>query len=405
MQSQGGDDGRGGRRPALGRRHFLRLTAGLPIGLSGFLGQGCGSGGGAPGAPSAGGAPSGAGEAGGAAVPVPKVNGGINVHTLRRLDSDPHEQGLVIVPDLVALQLRAVYELGFDGIRITAPYGDRSNFLATIPYVRAARALGIDAVVVLSDFAGFALARALYDDERRGDVLRLYETRFAVPPDPAAPGMGGLGPKGVGRVAFQILNEPANFLGVPPDVYVQYFLTPCFVSLKTDAPDVIVVAAAEVGTLAGAARMRVMLEAGLEGSTDRIAYHVYSRDAIPLLSAHVKELVWITESGASGTALHLPWVRDVFPEMRAQIADTTRIFYYDLFDLDPGAYRLLDIQREGASYRAVAESTDLYAFYAGNVTAAAAGRPLLAFDTLIPDIRAYFPTAADMQAYDETVAP
>lgn len=394
------------RPPELGRRRFLRLTAGLPVGLAGWLGTGCSNGGdGTPG-PTAATAATPAGRSSeGTAVPVPKVNGGINVHPLRRLDSDPAEQDPVIVPDLVALQVRAVYELGFDGLRITAPFGDRGNFLAAIPYVRAARALGIDAVVTVADFAGFSLARALHDDDRRADVLRLYATVFAPPPEPVRPGMGGLGPRGVGRVAFQVLNEPTHFLGVPPDVYVHEFLAPCFTWLKAANPEVIVVSAAEVGNVDGPARIRAMLEAGLESVTDRIAYHVYSHAVIPLLSANVRQIVWITESGAAGTALHLPWVRDTFPEIRQEIGDVTRIFYYDLFDPDRGVYRLLDIRAEGGGYRAVVESADLYGFLVDKVVAEAAARPLLGFDTLVPDIRLYFPTEADVRAYDEASKP
>ena len=392
----------GERRPDLGRRRFLRLTAGLPVGLGGWLGKGCSAGGdGTPGPTAGTGTTPAAGASDDTAIRVPKANGGINVHPLRRLDEDPAEQDPVIVPDLVALQVRAVYELGFDGLRITAPFGDRGSFLAAIPYARAARALGIDAVVILADFAGFTLARALHDDDRRGDVLHLYSTVFAAPPEPARPGMGGIGPKGVGRVAFQVLNEPSHFLGVPPDVYVHEFLAPCFTWLKAASPDVIVVSAAEVGNVDGPPRMRAMLEAGLESVTDRIAYHVYSRAAIPLLSANVRQIVWVTESGAAGTALHLPWVRDTFPEILTRIGDATRIFYYDLFDPDRGVYRLLDIRAEAGAYRAVVESTDLHGFFAANVAAEAAGRPLLGFETLVPDIRAYFPTEADVRAYDE----
>jgi hypothetical protein len=383
------------------RRHVLRLTAGLPIGLAGWLGKGCSAGGdGTPGPTAATGTAPAARSVDDTAIPVPKVNGGINVHPLRRLDSDPAEQDPVIVPDLVALQVRAAYELGFDGLRITAPFGDRGSFLAAIPYVRAARALGIDAVVVLADFAGFTLAQALHDDDRRPDVLGLYSTVFAPPPEPAGPGLG-LGGRAVGRVAFQVLNEPTHFLGVPPDVYVHEFLAPCYTALKATSPDVIVVAAAEVGNVDGPARVRAMLEAGLESVTDRVAYHIYSRAAIPLLTANVKQLVWVTESGASGTANHLPWVRDTFPEIRAQIGDVTRIFYYDLYDPDPGVYRILDIRAETGGYRAVVESADLYGFLADKVAAAAAGRPLLAFETLVPDIRVYFPTDDDIRAYDE----
>ncbi len=379
------------------RRRFIRLAAGVPVGLAGCLGPGCARDGSlAPGGDAPSPTPSpGKGEG----VVVPKVNGGINLQPLRRLD--PRDPDPTIVPDLVTLQLGAVYELGFDGLRVTAPFSDRANFLAAIPYVRAARALGIDAVVVLADFAGLSLARALFDDKRRPAVLRLYETVFAVPPAPVRPGLGGLGPGGVGRVAFQILNEPAHFLGVPPEAYVRELLTPCFVALKYDNPDIIVVAAAEVGNVDGPPRIRAMIEAGLEYVSDRVAYHIYSRAVIPLLSPHVKSLVWVTESGAAGTGLHLGWVRDTFVEIFDRIPDVSRIFYYDLFDGERGVYRLLDIEPDGPKFRAVVESTALYSFLADRVVAKAAGQPLLGFAALIPDIRAYFPTAEDVKAYDE----
>jgi hypothetical protein len=163
---------------------------------------------------------------------------------------------------------------------------------------------------------------------------------------------------------------------------------------------VIVVAAAEVGNLDGPARVRAMLEAGLESVADRINYHIYSRAVIPLLTANVRQLVWVTESGAAGTALHLPWVRDTFPEILDQIGDATRVFYYDLYDPDPGVYRILDIRQEAGTYVAVAESAALHEFFGEKVAAAAAGRALLGFDTLVPDIRLYFPTEADVAAYD-----
>jgi hypothetical protein len=389
-----------GRRGDLGRRQFLHLAAaGLP-GLTAWSSLACSSSPGQPESPLA--ATAGSSPLGAQATPVlaPRVNGGINVHPLRTLEAATGPGDLTIVPELVALQLESVYELGFDGLRITAPFGDRANFLAAIPYVRAARAIGIDAVVVLSEFAGLELPRALYDDGRRERALRLYASVFGPPPEPVRPDLGGLGPRGVGRIAFQILNEPAHFFGVPPDVYVHDFLTPCFVSLKASHPEIIVVSAAEVGNSAGPARMRAMLEAGLERSVDRIAYHIYDRSIIGELSSHVRSIVWVTESGSAGTASHLPWVRDVFPEIRARITDSLRIFYYDLYDPGPGAYRLLDIRREGDAYRKLVESADLHAHFTQNVLAAARG-PILDFASLIPEIRAYFPTANDVAAYDE----
>jgi hypothetical protein len=347
------------------------------------------------------GAPSVAGAGDETAIFVPKVNGGINVQPIRRLDRNPSASGPLIVPELVALQIQTAYELGFDGIRITAPGGDRANFLAAVPYVRAARTLGIDAVVVLANFEGITTARALWDPERRPKVLQLYEQVFATPPEPAAPGAGGQGPKGVGRIAFQILNEPALFSGVPPDVYVHEILRPCAEDLRAIDSRVIVVGAAEVGTLDGPPRMWAMLEAGLENACDRVAYHIYDREVIPLLASNVLRLVWVTESGVAGTSRHLGWVRDTFEDIRAQIGDVSRIFYYDLYDHQPGKYRLIDLQPSGSTYKVVVESVDLVAHFTENVRVAAAGRPLLAFDKLIPEIRAYLPTAAEAEAYDK----
>src|SRR5262249_30139747 len=223
---------------------------------------------------------------------------------------------------------------------------------------------------------------------------------FAARAKPAAPGAGGLGPGGVGRIAFQILNEPALFVGVPPDVYVNEILAPCTQEIAEINPPVIAGAAADVGTNHAPPRLRAMLEAGLESACERVAYHIYDRAVIPMLSFNVKRLVWVTESGSAGTSTHLAWVRDVFPEIRAQIADVSRIFYYDLFDQEPGRYRLIDLQRMGSTYRAVVESADLYRSFSEQVRDAVKGRPLLAFETLVPDVRAYFPTPADVAAYD-----
>jgi hypothetical protein len=385
----------GPQSPARARRHFLRIAAGLPIGVAGWLAHGC--------APET--SPTSVPEDGtprlvpaGDGILVPKANGAVNVHSLRCWGCAPSDE--TIDPALVTLQLSAVYELGFDGIRIPAPLSDRNTFLSTIAYVRAARALGIDALVLLSDFSGLTLARALADDRRRQDVLRMYANIFAPPPEPVVPGMGSGGPKGVGRIAFQILNEPAGFVGLAPEVYVREVLTPCYVDLKQVSRSIIVVSAAEVGIAAGVPRMRAMLEAGLESTTDRIAYHVYSREVIPLLPGDVRAIVWVTESGNDGTAGHLPWVRDVFPEIRAHMPDVTRIFYYDLFDTTAGAYRVLNIEPEGDGFRAVVESTALHGWWTDRVRAAAAGNPLVGFASLVPDIRKYFPTPADVEAFD-----
>ena len=382
------------------RRALLRIATGAPLGLAGFWQAGCN--GGTPQGPVApdgldpGRAPTGPLDQ---AVAVPKVNGAINIHPLRCLGCPPLDD--LIDDSLVALQLRAVYELGFDGIRITAPLGDPNSLLAAIPYVRVALSLGIDALVVISDFGGgLTAAHALADGTRRAAILRTYSQLFAGTQLPLLPGLGGLGPLGTGRVAFQILNEPVGFVGVPPATYVSEILAPCLAQLRAIDDRIIVVAAAETGNLTGPTRMRAMLEAGLERFCDRIAYHVYSRESVGMLPRDVRRTVWVTESGASGTARHLPWVRDVFPEILAHVTDATRIFYFDLFDLDRGGYRVLDIQAEPLGYRAVVESGALHDYWSARVLESAGGRPLVPFATLVPNVRAYYPTAADVHALE-----
>ncbi len=382
------------------RRALLRIATGAPLGLAGFWQAGCN--GATPQGPVApdgldpGRTPTGPLDQ---AVAVPKVNGAINIHPLRCLGCPPDDD--LIDDTLVALQLRAVYELGFDGIRITAPLGDRHSLLAALPYVRIARALGIDALVVISDFSGgLTTAHALGDDGRRAAILRTYADLFAPTQLPLLPGLGGLGPLGTGRIAFQVLNEPVGFAGVPPAVYVSEILAPCYAELRAIDDRVIVVAAAETGNLKGPTRMRAMLEAGLERYCDRIAYHVYSRESVGMLPRDVRRTVWVTESGASGTSRHLTWVREVFPEILAHVTDATRIFYFDLFDMDRGGYRVLDIALEATGYRAVVESAALHDYWSARVLASAGGRPLVPFATLVPNVRAYFPTPADVQALE-----
>jgi hypothetical protein len=320
----------------------------------------------------------------------------VNVHPLRTFARGTDE----ILPELVALQLRAVYDLGFMGLRTTLPFGDRANLLGAIPYIRAARALGIDALGILADFSGFTLAQALADKDRRQAVLGAYEEIFGSPVAPATSAVAR-----PGRIAFQVLNEPVNFLGIPPDAYVREILNPAFEILKRLNPELLVVSAAEVGHLDGPPRIRAMLEAGLEDVCDRIAYHVYDRRVIPLLSANVKTLVWITETGTLGPENHLAWVRDVVPEIRRDIGDATSVFYFDLYDPEPRRYRIFDIVPDlGPGFRLVVESPELHAYLLGLVREKDGGRPHAAFSDLIPDVRAYFPTAADVRILDAALA-
>jgi hypothetical protein len=388
------------------RRRFLQLSTGASLGLTGWLAQGCGSSAGAP-------------MAGPGGVPVdvpvdpslpaiftPKVNGGITVHAVRRLDDDPNEgANFVIVPELITLQLRALYELGFEGMRLGVSVSDRGGLLAAIPYARAARALGLDLCLILTEAGGVEMARALWLGSQRSEILPLFDKIFATPPAPAAPGAGGLGPGGVGRVAFQILNEPALFVGVSPEMYVREILLPTYGELRQMNRNIIVVSAAEVGTFDGPPRVRAMLEAGLEQACDRVAYHIYEREIIEQLPPHIRATIWITETGTAGVTSHLPWVREVYPEIRRRLEDVTEIFFYDLYDRDPNRHRIINIQQTSTGYDAVLESADLCTYFVQKARERAAGRPLIPFETLIPDIHAYFPTADDLAMIDEILGP
>lgn len=323
--------------------------------------------------------------------PVPRVNGGINVQPVRRLPGD-RDPVPVIDPALVELQMRAVYALGFEQLRITLPFARfMPDFFAPIPYVRAARALGIDVVGVMSDFSGYALVQALATQRSGAAVLNSYRDIFVLPSVAPRPGI----PR-AGEFALQVLNEPTHFLGIDPAAYVQEFLRPVNAFFKLRSPELQIVSAAEVGNVQGLYREREMLEAGLEAHCDRAAYHVYSRELIGPLGELVRRPIWITESGTGQTSQHLAWVREVFPRLRSEIRGVERVFYYVLYDLEPNAYRLLDLTRapSGAAQARV-ESQALVDHLLSRVADASRGQPTAPFETLIPDITAYFPTQFD----------
>src|SRR5262245_24460828 len=132
---------------------------------------------------------------------VPRVNGAINIPPLRSLDPAA-DQLPNIEPEIVDAQVRALYELGFAAIRVTVSFSRFGpDFLAAIPYVRAARALGIDVLALLADFSGYDLAQAVARPRTREEVLRTIVAIFGPGPAPA----GGAG--FVGGVAWQVLNE------------------------------------------------------------------------------------------------------------------------------------------------------------------------------------------------------
>ncbi len=360
------------------RRDFLRRSASAALGLS------------LPSIPR--------GASGEVLPPLPRVNGGINLQPLRRFDQDASGVEPLIVPELVDLQLQAVYELGFERLRLTLSFNRFGpDFLAAIPYVRAARAMGIHVLGVIGQFSGFDLVQALSRPATREEVLEAYLTIFD---DAVAPASSAIGQ--TGTFSAQVLNEPTHFLGIPPQAYVSDFLAPAYDHLKEDDPRLLVVSAAEVGRVDGLLRQRALFEAGVERFCDRVAYHVYDPRLIPRLAGMASRPVWITESGTAGPESHLDWVTRRFSEMSRAIAGVEQIFYFDLFDFQPNRYRLIDIAREGEGFQALFESEELIRYFRGRVDEATGGEARASYRDLIPDIIDYFPTTEDLRVIAST---
>lgn len=329
---------------------------------------------------------------------VPQVNGGMNVQPLRRLEANAGRTPPLIVPELVDLQVRLLYELGFQSMRITISFNRFApDFLAAIPYVRAARALGLDVLGILVDFAGYDLAQALASERTRREVLATYVEIFDRPVAVAGPAIAA-----AGGIAFQVLNEPSHFLGLRPEEYVETFLAPTYRDLKRLDPALTVVSAAEVGIVDGIFPLHAMLAAGLERHCDVVAYHVYSRNYLTLLPGLTRKRLWVTESGAAGTENHLAWATETFAEIRAALPAVERIDFFQLLDFEPGRFRLYDLVRAGTGVRPLVESEALVAHYRHRVEALMAGRPHARYEDLVPDVTRYFPTEADLAAIART---
>ena len=285
---------------------------------------------------------------GAAGLPLlPRVNGAINVQPARLLDPQT-SGGPLISPELVALQMRAVYELGFGRIRVTLPFGRFGpDFLGAIPYVRAARALGMDVLGVMSDFTGFDLAQALAAQATRDEVVETYLRVFGGSIEVVSPAVGRRG-----ELALQVLNEPTHFLGLTPREYVFEILRHVWGAVKSRRPSVRVAAAAPIGNVSGLPRLRELFESGHESYCDRVAFHIYSRRLLPHLSGLSERFVWVTESGTAGTENHLDWHTEVFDEIRASLPKVLRVYWFDLFDPEPGRFRLIGIERSAGALRA-----------------------------------------------------
>ncbi len=303
----------------------------------------------------------------------------------------------LIQPELVDLQMQTVYELGFEWLRITISF-DRfgPDFVAAIPYVRAARALGVNVLGILGQFEGLDLLRQLSRSSRREEVLRTYLTIFNdfVPPATNAVESPGL-------FALQVLNEPTNFSGISPRTYVREFLAPVYEELKNQDPQLTVAAA--VGNADGILRTHSMLEVGVENHCDRLAYHVYDPRWIPQLADRAARPIWVTESGVAGPERHLSWITQTFDDIRSGIDGVEEIFYFDLFDAEPNRFRLINIERgPDGEFREIVESPAAVSHLVSQVAEAANNQPRAAYRDLIHDITRYFPTEEDLAVIAET---
>lgn len=331
--------------------------------------------------------------------PIPRVNGGINVSPLRRFEPNTSFTPPIIIPKLIDLQMKLLYELGFEQMRITISFERFGpNFLAAIPYVRAARALGIDVLGIIGQFAGADLVRAITNDATRNEVLETYARIFGAFVPSASKSIST-----PGRFAAQILNEPTNFDGLPPDVYVRSFLRPAYLHLKEDDPTIPIVAAAPVSSAEGILRLQKMIETGLEDVCDRMAFHIYTTRFLDRLSELTTKPVWVTESGVEGSARHLDWLTSTYDAIRARIPAVERIYWFQLFDFQPNGFRLFDIVRDPLTeFRTVSESDDAVSWLQARVKEASGDVPRASYEELIPDITLYLPTEEDIRAVEAT---
>jgi hypothetical protein len=353
------------------RREFVRL------GLTGFAGLASGS------------KPK---------VPIPRVNGGVNVQPVRRLDINAGFTPPLIVPELVDSQMRALYELGFEHVRLTISFNRFGpDFIAAIPYVRASRALGMDVLGTISQFTGFDLVRTLSRNATRDEVLETYDRIFGGELIAASKLITP------GRFSAQILNEPTLFLGISPEVYVREYLRPAYYHLKEDDPGITIVSAAAIGSAEGLLRTRRMIETGLEHFCDRVALHIYGTRSLSALRSLTEKPIWVTESGVAATDRHFEWITETFDLIRSEIPQVERMFWYDLFDLQPGGFRLIDlVPAIDGSFEPVAESAATVAYLEERVAAALGGSAAATYRDLVPDIELYLPTEEDFRLIRST---
>jgi hypothetical protein len=144
--------------------------------------------------------------------------------------------------------MSVLYELGFEQIRLTISFNRFGpDFFAAIPYVRAARALGMDVLGIIGQFSGLDLVQALSDPESREEVLETYYQIFS-PLDP------GFRRGDLGRIRGPDSERADALSRDPPDVCVRDYLRPASYHLREDDPNLTLVSAAPIGSAAGLLR-------------------------------------------------------------------------------------------------------------------------------------------------------
>jgi hypothetical protein len=134
--------------------------------------------------------------------------------------------------------------------------------------------------------------------------------------------------------AAELLNEPQEFYGLSPSVYVRDFLRPGFERIRERFPGVAVVAAAPIGNRRkGLDYFRRMTDAGADQFCDYRAVHVYFEDegVLAALARATARPIWVTETGIQVASQHVRWYTEVVPLIR-DVLGAELVFWYVLLE-------------------------------------------------------------------------
>src|SRR5262245_30985050 len=204
---------------------------------------------------------------------------------------------------LTGLQRDALRRLHTPWIRVTL--GLVTETTATRPYVDAAPHL----LALVSDFHQRTVDPRSWPDIVEATLRRYPETRRA-----------------------ELLNEPAEFYGLAPAVYVRDFLRPGFERIRERFPDVTVVAAAPIGNRRkGLDYFRRMTEAGADRFCDYRGVHVYFEDerTLSAIRDSTERPILVTETGIGTPSQHVRWATEVIPRIR-EVLEAELVFWYVL---------------------------------------------------------------------------